>query len=91
MAILSDRTLEASKRAALITAALTWFFTNLPITALPPPLQPAVLLLQRIAPFLGYIGAFISWSWGVIEGYDVGGFSSLNGPVWTLTTSILHT
>ncbi|KAF5328840.1 hypothetical protein D9619_011499 [Psilocybe cf. subviscida] len=88
MAILSDRTLEASKRAALITSALTWFFANLPITALPPPLQPAALLLQRIAPFLGYIGAFISWSWGVIEGYDVGYGVTLTA-TWLLPMALI--
>jgi hypothetical protein len=72
LAILSDKTLEATKRAAMITTALTWFFNNLPVTALPPPLQPAALLLQRIAPYLGYIGTFISWSWSTIKGYDIG-------------------
>ncbi|KAF8149350.1 hypothetical protein B0H34DRAFT_182774 [Crassisporium funariophilum] len=72
LAILSDKTLEAAKRAAMITTALTWFFNNLPITALPPAVRPALLLLQRLAPFLGYIGTFISWSWGTIKSYDVG-------------------
>ncbi|TFK59628.1 hypothetical protein BDN72DRAFT_965985 [Pluteus cervinus] len=37
--ILSDRQLEATKRAALITTALTWFFNNLPVASLPLPLE----------------------------------------------------
>ena len=70
--ILSDKTLEATKRAAMITTALTWFFDNLPISRLPPPVMPAALLFQRLAPFLGYIGTFISWSWSTIKSYDIG-------------------
>ncbi|KIM45655.1 hypothetical protein M413DRAFT_345134 [Hebeloma cylindrosporum] len=71
--ILSDKTIEATKRAAMITAALTWIFNNLPVNALPPAVRPAAILLQRIVPYLGYIGTFISWSWSTIKSYDVGG------------------
>lgn len=70
--ILSDKTIEATKRAAMITTALTWFFSNLPVSSLPLPIQPAVLMLQKIVPYLGYMGTFISWSWSTIKGYDVG-------------------
>jgi len=71
--ILSDKTIEATKRAAMITTALTWFFNHLPIDALPLAVRPAAILLQRIVPYLGYIGTFISWSWSTIKSYDVGG------------------
>lgn len=73
LVILSDKTLEATKRAAMITAALTWIFNNLPVNALPPAVRPAAILLQRIVPYLGYIGTFIAWSWSTIKSYDVGG------------------
>ena len=39
---------------------------------LPPPLQPAVVVLQTIVPLVGYIGAFIAWSWGAIKDFDKG-------------------
>ena len=72
MLVLNDKTIEAQKRAALITTALTWFFNNIPVEVLPLPLQPTVLLLQRLAPYLGYIGTFIAWSWNQVRSYDVG-------------------
>lgn len=72
LSILSDKQLEATKRAAMITTALTWFFGHIPITALPPQIQPAILLLQKLVPFVGYIGTFISWSWSTIKSYDIG-------------------
>ncbi|RDB16342.1 hypothetical protein Hypma_003051 [Hypsizygus marmoreus] len=70
--ILSDKQLEASKRAAMITTALTWFFSHLPITSLPPAVRPALMLLQTLVPFVGYIGTFISWSWSTVKSYDTG-------------------
>ncbi|EDR00433.1 uncharacterized protein LACBIDRAFT_295792 [Laccaria bicolor S238N-H82] len=88
LAVLSDKTLEATKRAAMITTALTWFFNNLPITSFPAPLQPALLLLQRIAPFLGYIGTFISWSWSTIKSYDVG-FGVYLTATWILPIALI--
>ncbi|KAJ3510960.1 hypothetical protein NLJ89_g4375 [Agrocybe chaxingu] len=71
LAILSDKTIEATKRAAMITTALTWFFNNLPVSSLPLAVQPAALLLRRLAPYLGYIGTFISWSWSTIKSFGV--------------------
>lgn len=56
----------------MITTALTWFFGHIPVTSLPPTIQPAILLLQKLVPFVGYIGTFISWSWSTIKSYDVG-------------------
>ncbi|KAG5642782.1 hypothetical protein DXG03_002127 [Asterophora parasitica] len=70
MEILDDKQIEAAKRAALITSALTWFFGHIPVNALPPSVRPVVLLMQTLIPYIGYIGTFISWSWGTIKSYD---------------------
>ncbi|KAK7462812.1 hypothetical protein VKT23_007392 [Stygiomarasmius scandens] len=88
LAVLSDESIEAAKRAALITTALTWFFNNLPITVLPAPMQPALLLLRKIVPFVGYIGTFISWSWGQIKSYDVG-YGVVLSATWLLPIALI--
>ncbi|KAJ7491166.1 hypothetical protein FB451DRAFT_1222276 [Mycena latifolia] len=72
LAILDDQSVEAARQATTLTAALTWFFSNLPVASFPPPLQPAMILLQRLVPFVSYIGTFISWSWSTIRGFDRG-------------------
>ncbi|KAF8965595.1 hypothetical protein BDZ97DRAFT_1811424 [Flammula alnicola] len=88
LAILSDKTLEATKRAAMITTALTWFFNHLPVDALPTPVRPAALLLQRLAPYLGYIGTFISWSWSTIKSYDIG-YGVILTATWLLPIALI--
>jgi hypothetical protein len=30
------------------------------------------MVLKRLAPYLGYIGVFIAWSWGAIKAFDKG-------------------
>ncbi|KAI5118387.1 hypothetical protein M0805_005849 [Coniferiporia weirii] len=70
--ILNNKSLEAAKRAALITTALTWLFDHLPMTILPMHLQPAAAVLKCLAPLLGAIGTFISWSWRAIGTFDKG-------------------
>ncbi|KAJ7063591.1 hypothetical protein C8F01DRAFT_1133628 [Mycena amicta] len=70
--VLDDQSIGAARQATILTSALTWFFSNLPISAFPPPLQPAMLLLQRLVPFVSYLGTFISWSWGTIRSFDKG-------------------
>ena len=72
MLILNDSAIQAQKRAALITTAITWFFNNIPVAMLPLPFQPTVMLLQKLVPYLGYIGTFIAWSWNTVKSYDVG-------------------
>ncbi|KAK0211099.1 hypothetical protein DFS33DRAFT_1240236, partial [Desarmillaria ectypa] len=89
LAILSQEQLEASKRAAMIASALTWLFTHIPISLFPPPVQPALLLLQKIVPYLGYIGSFISWSWSTIKGYDVAGYGVILSATWLLPVALL--
>ncbi|KAG8902187.1 hypothetical protein FRB99_004793 [Tulasnella sp. 403] len=72
MLILNDKTLEATKRAAMITTAIGWLINNIPVAILPPPLRAAMTLLKGIVPFLGYIGGFIAWSWSEIKSFDKG-------------------
>ncbi|KAG6824962.1 hypothetical protein H0H92_005295 [Tricholoma furcatifolium] len=72
MDALGDNTIEAARRAALVTTALTWFFSNIPLPSMPPALQPVILMLQTLIPYIGYLGSFISWSWGTIQSYDTG-------------------
>ncbi|KAF9483889.1 hypothetical protein BDN70DRAFT_873290 [Pholiota conissans] len=88
LAILSDKTLEATKRASMITTALTWFFNNLPVNSLPPPVRPAALLLQRLVPYLGYIGTFISWSWSTIKSYNIG-YGVILTATWLLPIALI--
>ncbi|KAJ7690061.1 hypothetical protein B0H17DRAFT_1290658 [Mycena rosella] len=72
LALLDEQSVETAQQATTLTAALTWVFSNLPIAAFPPPLQPAMLLLQRLIPSGSYIGTFVSWSWGTIRGFNRG-------------------
>ncbi|KAF8191491.1 hypothetical protein K438DRAFT_1720930 [Mycena galopus ATCC 62051] len=80
LATLDDQSVEAAQQATVITAALTWFFTNLPVSTFPPPLQPAMILLQKLVPLVSYLGTFISWSWGTIRSFDQG-----HGVILTVT------
>ena len=75
MAILDNQEIQAAKRAAMVSTALTWLFAHLPVTMFPAPLQPMILVLQKIVLYISYIGTFISWSWGEIKSYDIGPFS----------------
>lgn len=86
--ILNDKELKFVNRAAMITTALTWFFNNLPINSLPLALRPTLLLLQRIAPYLGYIGTFISWTWSTIKSYDKGSGVILTA-TWLLPIALI--
>ncbi|KAF8345493.1 hypothetical protein F5887DRAFT_165428 [Amanita rubescens] len=69
---LDSTSLETTRRAALLTAALTWFFTNFPVHVLPITVRPVIILLQGLVPYLGYLGSILSWSWGSIRSYDEG-------------------
>ncbi|KAF9270822.1 hypothetical protein L218DRAFT_952891 [Marasmius fiardii PR-910] len=80
MAQLSNAHIAAAKRGAMVTAALKWLVDKAPLTMIPPQLRPAMLLLKSFSPYLGYIGAFVAWSWGRVEGKDDG-----NGVVLTAT------
>lgn len=70
--VLSSKQLEATKRAALITASLKWFIDKIPVKVLPLQLRAPAMVLKRLTPYLGYIGAFIAWSWAAIKAFDHG-------------------
>ncbi|KAJ8094843.1 hypothetical protein PM082_010055 [Marasmius tenuissimus] len=88
MSILSDKSIEAVKRAALITTALTWMFSHLPLKMFPAPMQPALMMLQALVPYLGYIGTFISWSWGAVKSYDLG-YGVILSATWILPVALI--
>ncbi|KAJ7103169.1 hypothetical protein B0H15DRAFT_1016983 [Mycena belliarum] len=72
MKVLNNSHLAAAKRGAMITAALKWLLDKVPMMLLPPPLRPAMMVLKRLTPFLGYVGVFIAWSWTAIKARDKG-------------------
>ncbi|KAL0066405.1 hypothetical protein AAF712_006447 [Marasmius tenuissimus] len=88
LAILSDEQVETTKRVALITSSLTWFFTNIPVAALPLPMQPALLMLQKLVPYLGYIGSLITWSWDAVKSFDTGHGIILSA-TWLLPVALI--
>ncbi|KAF7359428.1 hypothetical protein MSAN_01285400 [Mycena sanguinolenta] len=80
MAHLTSDEAETVKIATTITAVLTWFLAHVDTSSIPPPLLPAFLVLQKLGPYAGYIGTFISWIWGTVTNADKG-----NGVVLTAT------
>ncbi|KAG6846034.1 hypothetical protein H0H87_006398 [Tephrocybe sp. NHM501043] len=72
MATLDSEQMKATQRAAMMTAALTWFLKRVPTLMIPAPMMPTVKVLRRLAPLLGYIGVFIAWSWTRISACDKG-------------------
>jgi hypothetical protein len=72
LVVLNNQSVEAAKRAAILTSALTWLLSNLPLASLPAALAPAALLLRALVPLLGAIGTFISWSWKAVVTFDKG-------------------
>jgi hypothetical protein len=72
--VLNNKRLEAAKRAAIITTALQWLLGNVPLTLVPVEFRLGLALAQRIVPYLGYVGAFIAWSWGAMKTFDKGAF-----------------
>ena len=72
VAYLSEKTMHFAKRAQTISGILSWVLQFIPIAVLPPEAQVIVVLLQRIVPFIGYIGSFVSWMWGEVLSYDTG-------------------
>ncbi|KAF8634261.1 hypothetical protein AX17_004218 [Amanita inopinata Kibby_2008] len=85
---LNSTQLETSRRAALLTAALTWFFTHFPVHVLPPPVRPVIIILQGLVPYLGYVGGILSWSWGTIRGYDEG-YGIILTATWLLPIALI--
>ena len=70
--MLNNQSLEAAKRAAILTTALQWLLGRVPLTLIPPQFRAGVLITRRLVPYLGYIGGFIAWSWGAMKSFDRG-------------------
>ncbi|EIN13855.1 hypothetical protein PUNSTDRAFT_79718 [Punctularia strigosozonata HHB-11173 SS5] len=70
--VLSNKQLEAGKRAAMLTTALQWMVSRIPVNLVPVQFRPAAMILKRLIPYLGYLGGFIAWSWGGIKAFDKG-------------------
>ncbi|KAL0951777.1 hypothetical protein HGRIS_008448 [Hohenbuehelia grisea] len=88
MEVLDGGHLVATKRAAMVTAALKWLLDKVPQVMVPPPLRPALMLFKRLAPFLGYIGIFIAWGWKSIKAHDKGNGVTLTA-TWLLTMALI--
>ncbi|KAF7307311.1 hypothetical protein MIND_00525100 [Mycena indigotica] len=69
---LDDTHLSAAKRGAMLIAALKYLLDKVPMMLVPPQVRPAMLLLKRLAPYLGYVGVFVAWSWKAIKERDKG-------------------
>jgi hypothetical protein len=80
MAQLSGAHIAAARRGAMLTAALKWVLDQVPMMMVPPQFQAGMMMLRRVSPFLGYVGAFIAWSWERVQTNDSG-----NGVVLTAT------
>ncbi|KAJ8472484.1 hypothetical protein ONZ45_g16632 [Pleurotus djamor] len=88
MASLDNGSIVATKRAAMIATALKWMLDKIPTMMVPPALRPALALFKRLAPFAGYIGVVIAWSWKSIKANDVGGGVTLTA-TWLLTAALI--
>ncbi|KIK93587.1 hypothetical protein PAXRUDRAFT_828830 [Paxillus rubicundulus Ve08.2h10] len=86
--ILNNKQLEAAKRAAIITTALKWLMDHLPIPLLPPQMRPAVAVLRRLVPYLGYMGGLIAWSWTAIRSFDKG-YGVVLTATWLLPVALI--
>ena len=58
MRVLNDKSLEAAKRAAIITAALTWLVSHLPTTMLPPQIRSVVTVVKQIGEILNSVSFY---------------------------------
>ncbi|KAI0315660.1 hypothetical protein OF83DRAFT_1130888 [Amylostereum chailletii] len=86
--VLNNKRLEAAKRAAIITTALQWLLGHVPLTILPPQFRPGLLIAQRLVPYLGYIGAFVAWSWGAMKSFDKG-YGIVLTATWILPVALI--
>ncbi|KAH0591251.1 hypothetical protein H2248_001342 [Termitomyces sp. 'cryptogamus'] len=88
MATLDSSQMKATQRAAMITAALTWFLKKVPTMIIPAPMMPTVKVLRRLSPLLSYIGVFIAWSWTRISACDKGNGVVLSA-TWLLPVALI--
>lgn len=72
MAKLDGTSVKATARAAMVTAALKWMLDKIPLMLVPVQFRPAVIMLKKLSPVVGYIGVFIAWSWDRVRACDQG-------------------
>lgn len=73
MATLDSASLKTTAQAAMVTSALKWLLNKIPTLFVPVQLRPALALLKRLGPVIGYVGVFVAWSWSRIKNHDKGG------------------
>lgn len=78
MATLDSVSLKATAQAAMVTSALKWLLNKVPDMLVPAQFRPALALLRRLGPVVGYVGVFVAWSWGRIKNHDKGWWLLLN-------------
>ncbi|KAJ7292914.1 hypothetical protein C8J57DRAFT_10049 [Mycena rebaudengoi] len=88
MKTLDNSHLAAAKRGAMITAALKWILDKVPMMMIPPPLRPAMMVLKRLTPYLGYVGVFIASAWTAIKARDKGDGVCLSA-TWLLPVALV--
>ncbi|VDB94509.1 unnamed protein product [Peniophora sp. CBMAI 1063] len=86
--VLNNKRLEAAKRAAIVTTALQWMLGHVPVTLVPPQFRPGLILAQRLVPYLGYVGAFVAWSWGAMKSFDKG-YGIVLTATWLLPVALI--
>ncbi|KAI6040278.1 hypothetical protein EDC04DRAFT_2567212, partial [Pisolithus marmoratus] len=87
--ILNNKQLQAAKRAAIITGALKWLMDHIPLPLLPPQMRPAVQILRRLVPYLGYVGGLIAWSWSAVKSFDKVGYGVVLTATWLLPIALI--
>ncbi|KZV65602.1 hypothetical protein PENSPDRAFT_655648 [Peniophora sp. CONT] len=86
--VLNNKRLEAAKRAAIVTTALQWMLGHVPVALVPPQFRPGLILAQRLVPYLGYVGAFVAWSWGAMKSFDKG-YGIVLTATWVLPIALI--
>ncbi|KAL0950764.1 hypothetical protein HGRIS_007532 [Hohenbuehelia grisea] len=87
--ILNNKQIEATKRAAMLATALTWVVTNIPISMVPLPLQPALLILQRIVPYVGHVALDSSFVCSMAHAYWNAGRGVILTATWILPVALI--
>lgn len=72
MAKLDGTSVKATARAAMVTTALKWMLDKIPLMFVPVQFRPAVTMLKKLSPVVGYVGVFIAWSWDRVRACDQG-------------------
>ncbi|KAF7303050.1 hypothetical protein MKEN_01268400 [Mycena kentingensis (nom. inval.)] len=88
--ILNDTHVSAARRGAMLITAIKWMLDKVPLMVLPPQVRPAMMLLKRLTPYLGYVGVFVTWSWKAIKDRDQGDGVVLTA-TWLLPVALLPT